>query len=116
MSVAAAGATAQGLKTMAHPVRLALLQALASGERSVGALEAQTGVGQPLLSQQLAILRTADLVLSRRRTKQVFYSLNHPAIAGILTPLARLTAAPPVAAPVPPPPASQIAAAFARVG
>ena len=34
-----------------------------------------TGIGQPGLSQQLAELRRAELVTTRRQAKQVFYSL-----------------------------------------
>ena len=39
---------------------------LENGEKSVGELETMTGIGQPGLSQQLAILRKAELVQTRR--------------------------------------------------
>lgn len=64
------------LKALAHDVRLKLMRTLLeNGEKSVGELETMTGVGQPGLSQQLAILRKADLVQTRREAKLVFYSL-----------------------------------------
>lgn len=64
------------LKAIAHDVRLTLLhRLLEKGEASVGELEALTGIGQPGLSQQLAILRKAGLVRPRREAKLVFYSL-----------------------------------------
>jgi len=64
------------LKAIAHDVRLKLLRTLLEyGEKSVGELEALTGIGQPGLSQQLAILRKAALVQTRREAKLVFYSL-----------------------------------------
>ncbi|BAV64256.1 ArsR/SmtB family transcription factor [Sphingobium cloacae] len=64
------------LKAIAHDVRLKLLRTLLeNGEKSVGELEALTGVGQPGLSQQLAILRKAELVQTRRDAKLVFYRL-----------------------------------------
>ncbi|HEY9090704.1 metalloregulator ArsR/SmtB family transcription factor [Parasphingorhabdus sp.] len=64
------------LKALAHDVRLKLMRTLLeNGEKSVGELEAMTGIGQPGLSQQLAILRKADLVQRRRDAKLVFYSL-----------------------------------------
>ncbi len=64
------------LKALAHDVRLKLMRTLLeSGEKSVGELEAMTGIGQPGLSQQLAILRKAELVQTRRDAKLVFYSL-----------------------------------------
>lgn len=64
------------LRALAHDIRLKLLRTLLEkGEISVGELEAVTGIGQPGLSQQLAILRKAALVRTRREAKLVFYSL-----------------------------------------
>ena len=64
------------LKSLAHDVRLKLMRTLLEhGEKSVGELESLTGVGQPGLSQQLGILRKAELVRTRRDAKLVFYSL-----------------------------------------
>ncbi|MGE4322623.1 MAG: ArsR/SmtB family transcription factor [Sphingobium sp.] len=64
------------LKALAHELRLKLMRTLLeNGERSVGELEALTGIGQPALSQQLAVLRKAELVQTRREAKLVFYSL-----------------------------------------
>jgi DNA-binding transcriptional ArsR family regulator len=67
---------AELLRALAHGVRLNLLKALIDGERSVGEIETATGVGQPGLSQQLAILRKAELVTTRREAKLVYYSIN----------------------------------------
>ncbi len=39
-------------------------------------------VSQPTVSHHLGILRGANLVLTRRQGKQIFYSLNQEAIAG----------------------------------
>lgn len=72
---------AELLRAIAHAVRLDLLRTLTGGERSVSDLEAATGVVQPGLSQQLGILRKADLVLTRREAKQVFYRINHTRFA-----------------------------------
>jgi DNA-binding transcriptional ArsR family regulator len=74
---------AELLKALAHPVRLAILKALADSERSVGALEQASGIGQPALSQQLAILRNAALVETRRKSKLVFYRINHARLADV---------------------------------
>ena len=69
------------LKALAHDVRLKLMRTLLeNGEKSVGELETLTGVGQPGLSQQLAILRKAELVQTRRDAKLVFYSLSSDAL------------------------------------
>ena len=65
------------LKAIAHPVRFSILQSLAAGERNVGEIEAVTGIGQPSLSQQLAVLRNAGLVQTRKEAKLVYYQLDH---------------------------------------
>lgn len=69
-------ANAELLRVLGHAVRLELVSSLIEGERSVGDIESRTGIGQPGLSQQLAVLRKAELVTARREAKQVFYSLN----------------------------------------
>ena len=70
-----ANAAAERLKTYAQPQRLMILSRLLDGEQIVADLERSTGIVQPALSQQLAELRKADLVVMRRAAKQVFYRL-----------------------------------------
>ncbi len=70
-----AEAVAGRLKVFAQPQRLMILTLLLSGERTVGEIDEATGIGQPLLSQQLAELRRAELVKTRRAAKQVHYRL-----------------------------------------
>lgn len=65
-------------KTMAHPVRLALLNALRHGERGVGDLAEAIDVPQPLVSQHLAVLRNAGLLRNRRNGSEVFYRVAYP--------------------------------------
>jgi len=87
------------LKAVGHELRLRLMHTLmTAGEKSVGELETLTGIGQPGLSQQLAILRKAELVRTRRESKLVFYSLAPEALAPtarLLANLAGLSAASP---------------------
>lgn len=78
-------ASADLLRVLGHPVRLTLLTAMIDGEPSVSEIEAATGVGQPLLSQQLGVLRRARLVETRREAKQIFYRLNHDRIREVRT-------------------------------
>lgn len=67
---------AEILYALAHPVRLQILCALKSGELAVSGIEEMTEIGQPRLSQQLAILRKTALVLTRRDGKQIHYRIN----------------------------------------
>lgn len=70
-----AEAATEKLKVFAQPQRLMILSCLLRGERSVSEIDIATGIGQPALSQQLAALRQADLVKTRREGKQVRYNL-----------------------------------------
>ncbi|MEN3974350.1 metalloregulator ArsR/SmtB family transcription factor [Emcibacter sp. SYSU 3D8] len=70
-----AEAAANTLKVYAQTQRLMILSCLLRGERTVGDIDSLTGIGQPALSQQLAGLRQAELVRSRREAKQVYYDL-----------------------------------------
>jgi DNA-binding transcriptional ArsR family regulator len=79
---AAAGAACALLKNLANPDRLLLMCELAQGERNVGELEQAAGIVQPTLSQQLAVLREARLVDTRREGKHIYYRIaSAPALA-----------------------------------
>ncbi len=93
----------ESLKALAHPLRLRILGALAAGERNVGEIEQVTGIGQPGLSQQLGVLRKAELVDTRKEAKLVFYAIAPDAIGAVTTALGALT--PGSAAPLDPAPA-----------
>lgn len=67
--------TAERLRKFGQPLRLMILSLLLQGEKSVSEIDMATGIGQPGLSQQLAELRRAELVTTRRQAKQVFYSI-----------------------------------------
>ena len=66
---------AERLRKFGQPLRLMILSLLLEGEKSVSEIDMATGIGQPALSQQLAELRRAELVTTRRQAKQVFYSI-----------------------------------------
>lgn len=83
------------LKAMAHPARFAILQCLAAGERNVGDIEQASGIGQPALSQQLAVLRDSGLVNTRREAKMVFYRINASAITKLQEGLGPILDSPP---------------------
>ncbi len=63
------------LKVMASESRLMILCNILEGEKSVQELQAQVGLSQSALSQQLAILRRQNLVRTRREAQSVYYSL-----------------------------------------
>ena len=63
------------LKGLANENRLMILCSLAEGEKNESELEAMLNVRQPTLSQQLARLRSDNLVSTRRDAKAIYYSL-----------------------------------------
>jgi DNA-binding transcriptional ArsR family regulator len=74
-------AIADTMRALGHETRLRLIHTIhLEGEKSVGELRSLTGISQPGLSQQLAILRKAELVTTRRAAKQVYYRVAAPAL------------------------------------
>ncbi|GAN76666.1 transcriptional regulator ArsR [Acidisphaera rubrifaciens HS-AP3] len=69
------------VRVFAHPHRLMILSRLLRGECTVGEIDAATGIGQPALSQQLAQLRRAETVRTRREARQIHYSLADAHVA-----------------------------------
>ena len=75
---------AEMLRAMAHPARLQLLTMLMDGPLCVYQLVEQTGYRQPYISQQLAVLRRAGLVVGRRAGMAVWYQLVCAEMGGFL--------------------------------
>ena len=71
-------------KAMAHPARIRILEVLAGGERTVGELQPAVGIELSHLSQQLAVLRKAGLVTSRKAGSSVIYGLKDPLVSEVL--------------------------------
>ncbi|MBG9390239.1 ArsR/SmtB family transcription factor [Caenimonas aquaedulcis] len=86
----AAGEAVAALKLMANEDRLLLLCQLSQGEMCVGDLEAQLGIRQPTLSQQLGVLRNEGVLGTRREGKNIFYSVADPSLVKILAVLYRI--------------------------
>lgn len=72
------------LKVMANSDRLMLLCQLSQGEKSVGELEDILGIKQPTLSQQLTVLRKAELVSTRREGKCIYYEISNTSVLAIM--------------------------------
>lgn len=72
------------MKTMANADRLMLLCQLSQGEKSVGELESLLDIRQPTLSQQLTVLREAELVSTRRDGKNIFYRISSQSALAVM--------------------------------
>ena len=86
----AAREASQLLRVMSNENRRLLLCQLSQGERSVGELEEMLGIRQPTLSQQLGVLRSEELVQTRRDGKQIFYRIADERAQQVLETLYRL--------------------------
>lgn len=69
---------------LADPSRLAILETLRAGERTVTEVVAATGLSQPNASTHLACLRDCGLVTSRQEGRFVYYALAHRRIKQLL--------------------------------
>ncbi|NLS06569.1 helix-turn-helix transcriptional regulator [Rhizobium sp. P32RR-XVIII] len=72
-------------RTLADPTRRAIFERLCrEGEKTVGALTAQAGVSQPVVSKHLKVLKDAGLVRDRHEGRQTHYSAQRKALAPLV--------------------------------
>jgi DNA-binding transcriptional ArsR family regulator len=75
---------AELFRALANPGRIRILETLVGGERSVGDLQPEVGLELSHLSQQLGVLRRADLLAARKEGALVFYSIKQPLLPDLL--------------------------------
>lgn len=80
---------AQVFQALAHPTRIAIVDALRDGERTAGAVVDQLQLEQANASQHFAVLRSKQIVVSRKVGNQVYYSLRDPVLIEVLDLLKR---------------------------
>ena len=71
-------------RALAHPVRIRILELLVRGERSVQELQGALGLEQPVVSQQLAVLRSNNIVSGRKEGVSVRYGVRDPLVGTLL--------------------------------
>lgn len=71
-------------RALAHPVRIRILELLVQGELSVQELQEALRVDQPVVSQQLAVLRAGNIVAGRKEGVSVRYAIRDPLIGKLL--------------------------------
>lgn len=69
---------------LADPSRLAILEALRTGERTVGEIVEVTGLSQPNVSNHLSCLRECGLVGSTQQGRYVRYQLSDVRVATLI--------------------------------
>jgi DNA-binding transcriptional ArsR family regulator len=67
---------AEFFKGLAHPMRIRILELLRGGPLSVGQMQDVIGVPASSISQQLAVLRGRNIVVTERRGTTVIYRIR----------------------------------------
>lgn len=72
-------------RTLADPTRRAIFERLCrEGEQTVGALTAQAGVSQPVVSRHLLVLKQAGLVRGHHEGRNTHYAAQLEALAPLV--------------------------------
>src|SRR5262245_61958331 len=75
---------AEFFRTLGHPARVRVLELLALRGHSAGELARELGIEPAHLSQQMSVLRRANLVVGRKEGTSVHYALVDPQVAELL--------------------------------
>jgi DNA-binding transcriptional ArsR family regulator len=75
---------AQIFQALAHPTRIAIVEALHDGELPAGKLMELLQVEQANLSQHLGVLRAKQVLVNRKVGNQVYYAVRDPVLLQVL--------------------------------
>lgn len=75
---------AECLKTLAHPVRLRMVQMLLHGQYTVGELAADSGVPDNVASEHLRLMQRCGFFTSQRDGRKVYYQVAEPHLEQIM--------------------------------
>ena len=75
---------AQFFRALAHPTRIRMLEILVRGGRTVQELQEALALDQPIVSQQLAVLRNQGIVSTQKEGLSVRYTLRDPLVGELL--------------------------------
>jgi DNA-binding transcriptional ArsR family regulator len=75
---------AEFFKALAHPMRIQILELLRGGPLSVGQLQEAIGAPASSISQQLAVLRSRNIVATERRGTTVIYHVRDAGLFDLL--------------------------------
>ncbi|TNJ55421.1 winged helix-turn-helix transcriptional regulator [Paenibacillus hemerocallicola] len=71
-------------KALAHPLRIRILELLSEGDKTVNEIQSIIGSEGSAVSQQLAILRSKNVVFGIKEGTSVIYSLRDPLVKDLL--------------------------------
>lgn len=83
-SVKAFADAAECLKTLAHPVRLRIVQLLLHGQYAVGELAEDCEIPDNVASEHLRLLQRCGFLTSERVGRRVYYQIAEPHLKQLL--------------------------------
>ncbi len=81
---ARAAHVAEVLRAVAHPLRLRIVATLCAGDAHVKGLARRLATTQPMVSQQLRVLRSQGLVAAARQDGFSYYRIAEPALRDLV--------------------------------
>ena len=75
---------AEFFKALAHPLRIRILELLRAGPLSVTQIKEATGAPSSSVSQQLAVLRSRNILATERRGTTIIYRVPDPELFELL--------------------------------
>ena len=75
---------AECLRTLAHPVRLRIVQLLLQGDHTVGELAEACGLPSHMASEHLGLMRDRGLLQSERQGRFIYYRVAEEGLASIM--------------------------------
>lgn len=76
--------SAQILKAMAHPIRVAIMALIEGKKMNVTQIYEELGLEQSVVSHHLGILRDKGVLLGERDGKNVFYSYKNDLLSAVI--------------------------------
>jgi ArsR family transcriptional regulator, zinc-responsive transcriptional repressor len=78
------GQAAECLRTLAHPVRIRMVQLLLHGRYTVGELAEDCGVPDNVASEHLRLMQRCGLFSSEREGRKVYYQVEEPHLESLM--------------------------------
>ena len=76
---------AECLKTLAHPVRLRIVQLLLCGRYTVGELAEDCGIPDNVASEHLRLMQRCGFFTSERDGRRVYYQVAEPHLENLMS-------------------------------
>jgi len=85
LSLEALGEAAECLRTLAHPIRLRMVQMLLSGKYTVGELAEACEIPSHMASEHLRLMQRCGFLTAEKDGRYVYYSVAEPHLASIMS-------------------------------